>query len=82
MKAIFGSLSHSHLNCLLRNIEAGVRGCECVELTVVGEIKDFKCTWKAKPILDENGNYSLALLAGRDKEWHENIYFVVWIGKS
>ena len=36
MHAILGSLSHGHLNCLSRNIEAGVRGCECIELTVVG----------------------------------------------
>ena len=39
MQAILGSLSHGHLNCLSRNIEAGVRGCECIELTVVGKQK-------------------------------------------
>ena len=38
-----------------------------------GENKSFKCTCKAKPILDENGNYSRALLAGHDKEWHRDI---------
>ena len=41
MQAVLGSLSHGHLNCLDRNIEAGVRGCECIELTVVGKTKVF-----------------------------------------
>ena len=48
MLAMFGSLSHGHLNCLLRNIQAGVRGCECIELTVVGKKAYFTCTCKAK----------------------------------
>ena len=66
MHAILGSLSHGHLNCLSRNIEAGVRGCECIELTVVGKRKTMKCTCKARPILDEDGNYSMSLLEGHD----------------
>ena len=73
MHAILGSLSHGHLNCLSRNIEAGVRGCECIELTVVGKKKSCKCTCKARAILDEDGNYSMALLEGHDKEWHSDI---------
>ena len=36
--AIVGSLSHGHLNCTFRNITAGLRGCECLELTVVGKV--------------------------------------------
>ena len=73
MHAILGSLSHGHLNCLFRNVEAGVRGCECIELTVVGKNKRCKCTCKAKAILDEDGNYSMALLEGHDNEWHSEI---------
>ena len=73
MRAVFGSLSHSHLNCVLRNILAGTRGCECIDLTVVGKKTDFKCTCKAKRILDENGNYSMALLAGHDRDWHIDV---------
>ena len=80
-QAIFASLSHGHLNCVVRNIQAGVRGCECIQFTVVGEKDYFTCTCKAKPILDENGDYSMALVAGRGKEWHSDI-FVVWSGKS
>ena len=38
MHAILGSHSNGHLNCLSRNIEAGVRNCECIEPTVVGNI--------------------------------------------
>ena len=38
--AILGSLSHGHLNCVARNVKAGVRGCECIELTVVGIRKE------------------------------------------
>ena len=37
--SIVGSLSHGHLNCVARNIEAGKRGCECIELTVVGKLE-------------------------------------------
>ena len=64
--AIVGSLSHGHLSCTMRNVTAGLRGCECFELTVVGKVSHMKCTCKGRPILDECGNYSLDLLAGHD----------------
>ena len=67
--AILGSLSHSHLNCVARNVLAGLRGCECMEPTVVGKRKALKCTCKARPILDENGNYCMDLLQGHDRDW-------------
>ena len=73
MHAILGSHSNGHLNCLSRNIEAGVRNCECIEPTVVGNKILFKCTGKARPILDEDGNYSMASLRGHDKDWHSDI---------
>jgi hypothetical protein len=71
--AILGSLSHGHLNCVARNVQAGLRGCECMEPTVVGKRKALKCTCKARPILDENGNYSMSLLEGHDLDWFRDI---------
>ena len=29
LTAMFASLAHGHLNCTLRNVAAGKRGCEC-----------------------------------------------------
>ena len=43
----FGSLSHSHLHQVLKNIRAGIKGT-------------------TKSIVDQNGNYSLALLRAAD----------------
>ena len=71
--AILGSLSHGHLNCVARNVQAGLRGCECMEPTVVGKRKALKCTCKARPILDENGNYSMDLLHGHDRDWWTDV---------
>jgi len=68
--AIIGSLSHGHLNCISWNMHAGLRGCECIEPTVVGKRKDMKCACKARPILDEDGNYSISLLEGHDRDWY------------
>ena len=48
--AILGSLGHGHLSCLSRNVAAGLRGCECIELTVVGKWGTMKCARKARPI--------------------------------
>ena len=33
----------------------------------------MKCTCKARPILDEDGNYSMALLEGHDRDWYLDI---------
>ena len=71
--AIVGSLSHSHLNCLMRNVSAGLRGCECMEPTVVGKRKNMKCACKARPILDEDGNYSMDLLQDHDRAWWTDV---------
>ena len=45
--ALGGSLSHSHLNCLMRNILGKKRGCECQDKNV--------CCCFSGPILDEHG---------------------------
>ena len=37
--AIVASLSDCHLNCVARNIEAGKRGCECLEPAVAGALE-------------------------------------------
>ena len=60
--AIFGSLSHSHLNCCMRNILCGKRGCECF-------FKNEVCACKNAPILDEDGNYSAVELRIYDASW-------------
>ena len=52
----------------MRDVTAGLRGCECFELAVVGKVLHMKCTCKGRPILDEYGNYSIDLLAGHDSE--------------
>ena len=33
----------------------------------------MKCTCKGRPILDEDGNYSMALLKGHDPDWFSDI---------
>ena len=60
--AIAGSLSHSHLNCAMRNIIGGKRGCEC------GESRK-KCECGSCPILDDNGKYSLVKVQSHDDAW-------------
>ena len=40
-----------------------------MEPTVVGKRKALKCTCKARPILDQDGNYSMDLLEGHDRDW-------------
>ena len=39
----------------------------------MGKVSHMKCACKARPILDEDGNYSLALLEGHDGEWHFDV---------
>ena len=69
MKAILGSLSHSHFNCGCRNILCSKPGCECPSKITRGSGEE--CTCKACPILDADGNYSLALLQAHDRPWHD-----------
>ena len=71
--AIVASLSHCHLNCVARNIEAGKRGCECLVPAVAGTLKKMKCSCKGRAILDEDGNYSMALMQGHDSDWFHDI---------
>jgi len=66
MHAQKGSLSHSHLNCLFRNMLSGVVGCDCV-----GTARS--CTCKARPILNGSGNYCMDLLQGHDKDWYTEV---------
>ena len=47
MVATFGSLSHSHLNCCMRNILCGKRGCEC-------NSNSKGCECNSRPIVDSN----------------------------
>ena len=49
--AIVASCSHGHLNCGMRNILGGKRGCECED--------PKNCDCASRPILDDQGNYSL-----------------------
>ena len=65
--AKYGSLSHSHFNCLMRNILEGVVGCECIEGN-----GDCKC--KNQPLLDEQGRYSMKRLEAHDRAWAELCY--------
>ena len=57
--AIAASLSHSHLNCSMRNIIGGKKGCECPP-------ENTKCDCASCPILDDQGNYSMAKLKSYD----------------
>ena len=74
LEAKFASLSHGHLNCTFRNIQAGKRGCECIEEpAVAGPAKKRKiCSCKNKPIVDEDGNYCMQMLQNHDPDWHRD----------
>ena len=65
--AIAGSLSHSHLNCAMRNILGGKKGCECPE-------GSKKCQCASCPILDDKGNYSLVKVESHDDAWGRDIH--------
>ena len=65
VEAIAGSLSHSHFNCVLRNILGAKKGCVC-EGSVVTE-----CKCSSKPILNQDRNYDLEKLSKYDKRWHD-----------
>ena len=62
MVAIAGSLAHSHLNCAMRNILGGKKGCECPEGTT-------ECVCLSSRILDEKGNYTLVKVEAHDEAW-------------
>ena len=70
--AIASSLSHSHLNCGLRNILGGKKGCECPE-------GSDKCKCASCPILDDKGNYSLVKVEAHDEAWARDCHSgLVW----
>ena len=60
--AIAGSLSHSHLNCGMRNIVGGKKGCECPQ-------DRTQCNCASCPILDDQGNYCTTKLNFHDEAW-------------
>ena len=70
--AIAGTLSHSHLNCAMRNILGGKKGCECPH--------DHKtCECGSCPILDDNGKYSLVKVQSHDDAWARDCHSgLVW----
>ena len=77
--ALAGCLSNADLNCVLRNVFAGVRGCECMNPTVVGNRRRTECICQARSILDMHGNYSMDLLHGHDKDlWDDVLTGLVW----
>ena len=66
-KAMYGSLSHSHLNCSFRNILGKKKGCECPETRDGGGTA--KCVCKVSPLLDDQGNYDVEKVGAHDAEW-------------
>ena len=68
--ASIGTLSHGHLNCMMRNMLGGQKGCECVSTVVEGtNIEKKECRCANKPILKENGRYSMELVRKYDGDW-------------
>ena len=68
INALIGTLSHSNLNCMMRNMLCGMKGCECVSTVVEGAEKK-ECSCKNKPILDKDGCYSMELVKAHDPQW-------------
>ena len=66
--AAYGALCHNTGNLCNRNIRGGKLGRACDTPAMAGD-----CTCKAKPILDENGNYSMDKLRSIDNDWHTAI---------
>ena len=64
-----GSLAHGHLNCTLRNMVSGMKGCECYSTVVEATKGKEKCACLNKPLLDTQGCYSMDLVKAHDKDW-------------
>ena len=64
MIAMAASLAHGHLNCSLRNVVAGKRGCECIELTVVGKAKKMRRSSENRPIFGRRWQLQHGVVAG------------------
>ena len=75
IRAGFGSLSHSHFNCLMRNMLMSMKGCECKEggsheTSSHGDGDEVpSCECKNRPLLDEQGRYSMERLEQHDTSW-------------
>ena len=59
--AVAGSLSHSHVNCTMRNILGRKKGCECP--------MQETCKCNLRVICDDQGMFNLALVKAKDEEW-------------
>ena len=59
--AVAGSLSHSHFNCVMRNIVGRKKGCECP--------MQETCKCNLRVICDDQGMFNLALVKAKDEEW-------------
>ena len=77
--AVIGTLSHSHNNCLSRNVLAGMVGCDCGKLSrrdggasSRGD-GECECDCPHKMILDENGCYDIERVRAHDASWVEHI---------
>ena len=74
-RATFGSLSHSHFNCLMRNFLMAMKGCECkeggsLETSSHGDGDRVpSCECKNRPLLDAQGRYSMERLEQHDTAW-------------
>ena len=65
ISALIGSLSHGHLNCVLRNMVDGKNGCECAaDIRGSGE-----CKCPNSPIVNQDGYYCIERLRVHDTEW-------------
>ena len=68
--ASLDSLTHSHLNCLCRNILVGTQGCECA--AVADKKKKCRC-WQDR-VLDADGNYCIDKVVAFDDDWYKLIH--------
>ena len=66
-----GSVSHSHLNVTLRNVQTGNVGCGCPRTPVVAGGLKVQCTCGNACICDDNGRYSMAKIRARDPDWEQ-----------
>ena len=62
--AEYGALCNNTMNICNRNIRGGKLGCACVPPAMAGD-----CTCKAKPILDDKGNFSFGKLRIIENDW-------------
>ena len=71
-----GSVSHSHLNVTLRNVQTGKVGCECKRTApvVAGMGMTVECSCGNACICDEHGRYSMDKIRARDPDWEGLVY--------